>query len=120
MHQTLATTARPAIETFAAATQNCCVPLSLDEVDHELLALLQRDSGRTLRQLGDLVALSPSAVKRRIDRYRKHGVIARQVTVLNPNRLPTALLAVCLITLEHESGRLHQAFRDRLLAAPEV
>ncbi len=107
---------------FAAATQNCCVPKSLafDDVDHELLDLLQRDSGRTLRELGDLVSLSPSAVQRRIDRYRRHGVIARQVTLLDPAAVPTVLLAVCLVTLERESGQRHQAFRERLLAASEV
>jgi DNA-binding Lrp family transcriptional regulator len=53
-----------------------------------LLDLLQRDSGRTLRELGELVSLSPSAVQRRLDRYRRLGVI-----VLDPVRasgvLPT-------------------------------
>jgi Lrp/AsnC family transcriptional regulator, leucine-responsive regulatory protein len=121
--QTLAAAAVAAIENCAATTQNCCVPksiITLDDVDHELLGLLQRDSGRTLRELGDLVSLSPSAVQRRIDRYRKHGVIARQVTVLDPTRLPTVLLAVCLVTLERESTRHHHTFRKRLLAASEV
>jgi Lrp/AsnC family transcriptional regulator, leucine-responsive regulatory protein len=94
--------------------------LALDDVDHELLDLLQHDSGVTLRELGDLVALSPSAVQRRIDRYRKHGVLTRQVALLDPNRLPTVLLAVCLVTLERESSRSHHAFRKRLLAASEV
>jgi DNA-binding Lrp family transcriptional regulator len=56
----------------------------------------------------------------RADRYRRHGVIAREVALLDPGRLPAALLAVCLVTLERESVRLHQAFRKRLLAAREV
>ncbi|MEV0716879.1 Lrp/AsnC family transcriptional regulator [Asanoa sp. NPDC050611] len=94
--------------------------LAFDDVDHQLLDLLQRDSGRTLRELGDLVSLSPSAVQRRIGRYRRQGVIARQVTVLDPARVPAVLLAVCLVTLERESGRRHQEFRERLLAASEV
>jgi DNA-binding Lrp family transcriptional regulator len=74
--------------------------LALDDVDHDLLDLLQRDSGRTLRELGDLVALSPSAVQRRMDRYRRDGLLVRQVAVLDPSRLPAALLAACLVTLE--------------------
>lgn len=94
--------------------------LTLDDVDHELLDLLQHDSGRTLRELGDLVALSPSAVQRRIDRYRKHGLLDRQVALLDPSLLPPVLLAVCLVTLERESSRHHHAFRRRLLAAREV
>ncbi len=108
---------------FPAPTQNCCVPkpaLALDDVDHELLGLLQRDSGRTLRELGDLVGLSPSAVQRRIDRYRRHGVLARQVALLDPRQLPTVLLALWLVTLERESGQHHHAFRERVLAVDEV
>ena len=96
MGPTLAVPAVSPIVNFAATTQNYCVPtttLALDDVDHALLDLLQRDSGRTLRELGELVSLSPSAVQRRLDRYRRHGVIARQVALLDPGQLPAALLA---------------------------
>ncbi len=120
---TLTAIALVPIENFRAWTQNHCVPrsmLALDDVDHELLDLLQRDAGRTLRELGDLVGLSPSAVQRRIDRYRKDGLLLRQIALLDPSRLPAALLAVCLVTLERESGRHHDAFRKQLLAASEV
>jgi Lrp/AsnC family transcriptional regulator, leucine-responsive regulatory protein len=45
----------------------------LDEIDLDLLILLQRDARRTLRELGDAVSLSPSAVHRRIARYQLEG-----------------------------------------------
>ena len=45
----------------------------LDEIDHELLALLQEDASRTLLDLGRAVRLSPSAVQRRIRRYLRAG-----------------------------------------------
>ena len=48
-------------------------PVSLDEFDHRLLELLQRDAGATLTALGEAVGLSASAVQRRITRYRKSG-----------------------------------------------
>lgn len=92
----------------------------MDEVDHRLLALLQDDAGRTLRELGDLVGLSPSAVQRRVGRYEASGVLARRVVVLDPAQTPEVVLAVCLVTLERESVRHHGAFRRRLLAEPEV
>jgi Lrp/AsnC family leucine-responsive transcriptional regulator len=93
--------------------------LALDETDHHLLALLQQDSGRTLGDLGELVSLSASAVQRRIDRYRKAGLLDRQVAVLDPSQVDV-LLAVCQVTLAKESTALHTAFRRRMLAAPEV
>jgi Lrp/AsnC family leucine-responsive transcriptional regulator len=93
--------------------------VGLDEIDHELLALLQEDAGRTLRELGEAVRLSPSAVQRRIGRYQATGLLARKVAVLNSQSVG-AFLAVVLVTLARESTEHHQALRARLLAAPEV
>ena len=67
-------------------------PLALDDFDHRLLDLLQRDSGVTLTTLGEAVGLSASAVQRRITRYRRHGLL-REVAVLDANALPATTLA---------------------------
>jgi Lrp/AsnC family transcriptional regulator, leucine-responsive regulatory protein len=111
-----------AIERNPARTQHCCVPkkLVLDDTDRHLLAELQDDADRTLRDLGELVGLSPSAVQRRMSRYRTSGLLARTTAVLDPRLLGDLVLAVCLIQVERESRRLHEAFHRRLLAAPEV
>ncbi|MBL1097663.1 Lrp/AsnC family transcriptional regulator [Streptomyces coffeae] len=66
-------------------------PSRLDEIDAQLLDLLQRDAERTLHELGERVGPSPSAVQRRIARFRKDGLITRQVAVLDPHRFgPTS------------------------------
>ena len=92
----------------------------LDELDRKLLDLLQNDAARPLYELGDLVGLSASAVQRRLTRYRSSGVIDKQVAVLDPDVVAGTVLACVLVTLERESKKLHGAFRQRLLAAPEV
>lgn len=94
--------------------------LVLDDTDRHLLAELQADAGRTLRELGELVGLSPSAVQRRMKRYRGSGLMSRTSAVLDPRFSPDLVLAVCLVRVERESRRLHDAFHRRLLAAPEV
>lgn len=94
-------------------------PLPLDEFDHRLLELLQRDAGTTLATLGEAVGLSPSAVQRRLKRYRASGLL-RQVAVLDPALLGSVTLAVVLVALERESARHHAALYARLRAAPEV
>lgn len=94
--------------------------LALDDTDHRLLDELQADAGRTLGELGELVGLSPSAVQRRVRRYRNSGLLARTSAVLDPRFSPDLVLAVCLVQVERESRRLHEAFHRRLLAAPEV
>jgi DNA-binding Lrp family transcriptional regulator len=94
-------------------------PLALDEFDHRLLELLQRDAAATLSALGERIGLSASAVQRRITRYRKAGLL-REVAVLDPNALPATTLATVWVTMERDTLRLHSAFRARMRAAPEV
>jgi DNA-binding Lrp family transcriptional regulator len=94
-------------------------PVSLDEFDHRLLELLQRDAGATLTALGEAVGLSASAVQRRITRYRKSGLL-RQVAVLDPALLGGITLATVLVAMERESAKHHAAFHARMRAAPEV
>ncbi len=105
-------------------TQQYCVPrkvpFQLDELDRKLLDLLQNDAAHPLYELGDLVGLSPSAVQRRLSRYRSSGVIAKQVAVLDPDVVAGTVLACVLVTLERETKKLHSDFRGRLLAAAEV
>lgn len=94
-------------------------PPTLDEFDHRLLDLLQRDADTTLTALGEAVGLSASAVQRRITRYRKSGLL-RQVGVLAPQQLPSVALATVLVTMERETAKIHAAFTARMRAAPEV
>lgn len=94
-------------------------PLPLDDFDHRLLHLLQRDGGATLSMLGEAVGLSPSAVQRRITRYRKSGLL-RQVAVLDPRALGNTTLAAVWVTMERDSASSHAALCARMRAAPEV
>ncbi len=110
------------LEKSCATTQKYCVPPvppALDEFDHQLLALLQRDAATTLTALGEAVGLSPSAVQRRLTRYRKAGLM-RQVAVLDPKLLANITLAAVWVTMERDSAKQHAAFTARMRAAPEV
>ncbi|HEY5805168.1 MAG TPA: Lrp/AsnC family transcriptional regulator [Lysobacter sp.] len=93
--------------------------IALDEFDHRLLELLQRDASATLTALGEAVGLSASAVQRRLTRYRKSGLL-RQIAVLDPSLLGTTTLATVLVAMERESAKLHVAFHARMRSAPEV
>ena len=92
----------------------------LDGIDRKLLNLLQQDSGQSLYALGGVVGLSPSAVQRRLKRYRKEGVIKQEMAVLNVDALPDTMLACVLVSLERESKKLHSGFQERMRSAPEV
>ncbi|WP_419994683.1 Lrp/AsnC family transcriptional regulator [Streptomyces boninensis] len=94
--------------------------IRLDELDTHLLDLLQQDASRTLHDLGEAVGLSPSAVQRRIARYRKAGLITRQVAVLDPEQAGPAVLSTILVTLAVESPEHHRAFSERMRDSPYV
>lgn len=56
---------------------------TLDRTDHEILALLEDNARRTMGDIAQRVALSTSAVKRRIDRMEEAGVIVGYTVVVD-------------------------------------
>lgn len=61
--------------------------MPLDDVDRELLNLLQADARSTLAELASRVSLSAPAVKRRIDRLERQGVIRGYTVVVDHAQL---------------------------------
>jgi len=57
--------------------------MELDQSDHEILGLLEVNARRTIGDIAQRVSLSASAVKRRIDRMERAGVIAGYTVVLD-------------------------------------
>ncbi len=55
----------------------------LDQVDHDILELLAENARRTMADVAQRVSLSTSAVKRRIDRLEREGVIRGYTVVLD-------------------------------------
>ena len=94
--------------------------LRLDDIDAHLLELLQTDAGSTLHELGERVGLSSSAVQRRIARYRKDGLIIKQVAVLDPDQFGPTVMATVLVTLNYESFEHHRDFAQRMRAEEQV
>lgn len=69
-------------------------PIRLDELDHELIAELQRDGRASYRTLADIVRRSPSAVRTRVRRLVDSGAIriaAVKSGGLSPARFATGL-----------------------------
>jgi Lrp/AsnC family transcriptional regulator, leucine-responsive regulatory protein len=90
-----------------------------DDIDVRLLDLLQQQADRTLREFGELVGLTPSAVQRRIARYKQRGLIST-VSMLDPDHTREIVRSIVLVTLVKESIDLHQQFKNRLTGRSEV
>ena len=94
---------------------------ALDRFDIKLLNLLQADALATAEVLARDVALSPSAIARRIRGYRHDGLIALNAAILSPELTADRLRAVVQVQVhEHAEEKGIAALRARLTAAPEV
>lgn len=90
----------------------------LDAFDRHILRIVQQDNQMTHAEIGDEVGLSLSAVRRRLNRLRQEGVIAKDVSLLSQNGLGVRLIVA--VTFERESPEAVDAFVATLREAPEV
>jgi len=86
--------------------QSCKIALmtTLDKLDRHILRSLQADGRATYDQIAEAVALSPSAVLRRVRRLEKAGVIDRYVALVRPEAVGLGLTAYVNVRLEKQSG----------------
>ncbi len=66
----------------------------LDDTDHKILALLRENSRRTLADIGEHVSLSVAAVKRRVERLERDGVILGYTARIDSSMLGDAIEVV--------------------------
>src|SRR6476661_9286258 len=90
--------ALPANFVRGAAKSGTMEPM-LDNFDCRLLDEAQRDADRTAEELAERVALSPSAIARRLRRLRSEGWLARTIAIVSPKLLERRLRALVLIQL---------------------
>ena len=94
--------------------------MKLDKLDRLLLNALQADADQTSEQLSEQVALSPSAVQRRLRRLKDEGVIVRQTAVLDPRKVGQPTFFVVSLQVERERPELLAQLRAWLSAQEHV
>lgn len=90
----------------------------MDEIDHRIVALLRENARRSFQNIGDRVALSAPAVKRRVDRLQRDGVIRGYSANVDPSALGWNTHAFVELFCE---GRMSgEEVRNAVAAHPEV
>jgi Lrp/AsnC family leucine-responsive transcriptional regulator len=91
----------------------------IDGTDMALLDQLQLDSSLTNQELAAKVHISPPTCLRRVKRLHDAGLIAREVAIVDPDKLAAllghGLQAVVEITLERQGDEELQAFEARVI-----
>jgi DNA-binding Lrp family transcriptional regulator len=59
----------------------------MDGIDHRIVALLRENARRSFQDIGEHVALSAPAVKRRVDRLERDGVIRGYSANVDPSAI---------------------------------
>ena len=88
--------------------------MELDNFDRLLLNLVQEDAGRTAESMAAEIALSPSAIQRRLRRMREQGVIERDIAVVDPRKLDSTTSFIVSVQVERESPVLLSQLRTWL------
>jgi DNA-binding Lrp family transcriptional regulator len=94
--------------------------IGLDRIDRQLLALLQNDGWLSNKELSAKVGLAPSSCLERVRRLRGEGVLRGCHAEVEPSALGIGLQALIAVRLRQHSRDLVDAFRDHVLALPEV
>lgn len=94
--------------------------LELDDLDRRILNALQADASQTNHQLAESVHASPPTCLRRVKRLTEAGVIARQVALLDTDKLASTLTAIVEITLDRQGDEEQQAFESLVADEPAV
>jgi len=90
----------------------------MDAVDRKILALLVEDGRRTYDDVGRRVSLSAPAVKRRVDRLRRDGVLKTFTAVVDHAAMGATTEA--LVELFFAPGTLLDHVAETLYQHPEV
>lgn len=94
--------------------------MELDRFDRQLLNLMQEDSGQTADRLAEQVALSPSAIQRRLRRLREHGVIARDAAVVDPSKVGRPTFFIVSLQVERERPEMLAQLRKWLATQDHI
>jgi DNA-binding Lrp family transcriptional regulator len=92
----------------------------LDAVDVRILELLQRDASLSIAEIAERVGLSSSPAWRRIERLKKAGVIVRQVTLLDQEKLGLTFEVFATVKLQLPSRDNLEKFEAAIAGWPEV
>lgn len=92
----------------------------LDATDLQILALLQENAGLSIADIAERVGLSSSPAWRRIERLKRAGVITRQVTLLDPEKLGFTFEVYATVKLQLPTRENLEKFERAVADWPQV
>lgn len=85
----------------------------MNQLDHKLLDVLQRNARTSIQELADHIGASTASVQRRLKTLRDSGVIRKEVAVLDQQKLGFGITAVVSVELERDRLDQIDAFKRK-------
>lgn len=92
----------------------------LDRIDRKILEILQSDNRIPNVSLAERVGLSPPACSRRVARLHEAGIIVRDVSIVDPQKVGKAVKVMIAVTLANRSKAATEAFQRKMQERNEV
>ena len=92
----------------------------LDAMDRRILEQIQADGSISNLELAERVGLSPSPCARRVKLLQESGIISRQITLLDQNKLGLPISIYISVSLDHQSAERLSNFDNKISGWPEV
>ncbi len=89
----------------------------MDEEDHKIIAALREGARKPLRKISERMRMSESAVRKRVKRLEREGVIERYTVVVDPSKL--GYNAMAIIGIDVAPGK-HHIIIEKLKKLKEV
>ena len=92
----------------------------LDRIDRRILEEIQADGSISNLELSERVGLSPSPCARRIKILQETGIINRQITLLDQDKLGLPISIYVMVCLENQESARLENFDRSVSAWPEA
>ncbi|WMW79679.1 Lrp/AsnC family transcriptional regulator [Undibacterium cyanobacteriorum] len=92
----------------------------IDAFDLSILKSLQEDCQQSSQALAQKIALSPTAIQRRIKRLRADGVIKAEQAVLDAEKFGSYLRLIVMLRLQRGGREINAKFQQSLSEIKEI
>lgn len=93
---------------------------TLDNTDYKILNFLQDDATISVKELAERIGLSFTATYERVKSLKHHGIIRKNVVLINAELAGFEIMAYCNIVLKEQSNEKLREFEQKINAEPQV
>lgn len=94
--------------------------MTLDRLDRQILALLQTDGSLSVSEVAEAIGMTPPPCWRRIRRLKEAGYLARQVWLVDPEKVGLGVTIYAAVKLAAHDKAATTAFRREVQTFAEV